>query len=530
MALVLKDRIQETTTTTGTGTYTLAGAKAGFSSFSDIGDGNTTYYACTDGTDFEVGKGTYTASGTTLARTSLFASSNSNNAVSWGAGVKDIFVTYPSDKAVFKDLSNYVLLDDDGLSTDSADALLHLEGTNGTGNSNPITLRFTDRDTSVANDQIIGRIEFEGKDSNVSGVGSFIQGVAENLLNGKQYLAFGTGVADSATERLRISGDGQVLIGASSASALNTISDDLIVSNTTDGTGSGISIVSSATDGYSSIHFGDTDDADIGRIQYNNSDNAMTFRTNASDAMTINSSGDLLVDRIALPSTNTGAEGLISLDGSGVLIRFNEGGNFRGRIGENGNDIYITSTYTGFRFDYFTNHVIPSTNSGNIQDNADSFGHGNARWVDIFASNGTIQTSDEREKQQITSLTDAEITAATAISKLFKTYKWNSAVEEKGDSARIHTGVIAQEISTAMANEGLDASNYAFWCEDTWWEVENSDGSIEVQSKLEMEAPEGAVQKNRKGIRYPQLLAFIGAATEQRLSSIEARLDALEGN
>ena len=163
MALVLKDRIQETTTTTGTGTYTLAGAKAGFSSFSDIGDGNTTYYACTDGTDFEVGKGTYTASGTTLARTSLFASSNSNNAVSWGAGVKDIFVTYPSGKAVFKDASNNV-----GLGTDSPDALLHLEGANGTGNSNPITLRFTDTDTSVANDQIIGRIEFEGKDSDGS--------------------------------------------------------------------------------------------------------------------------------------------------------------------------------------------------------------------------------------------------------------------------------------------------------------------------------------------------------------------------
>jgi len=108
MALVVADRLQETTTTTGTGTYTLAGAKSGFASFASIGDGNTTYYACSDGTDFEVGIGTYTASGTTLARTTILSSSNSNNAVNWGAGDKDIFVTLPSAKSVLEDASNNV--------------------------------------------------------------------------------------------------------------------------------------------------------------------------------------------------------------------------------------------------------------------------------------------------------------------------------------------------------------------------------------------------------------------------------------
>ena len=67
MALVLADRIKETTTTEGTGTYTLAGAVTGFESFATIGNSNTTYYCCTDGTDFEVGVGTYASSGTTLA-------------------------------------------------------------------------------------------------------------------------------------------------------------------------------------------------------------------------------------------------------------------------------------------------------------------------------------------------------------------------------------------------------------------------------------------------------------------------------
>jgi len=76
MALVIKDRVKETTTTTGTGTYTLAGVIGGFDAFSEIGNGNTTYYACSDGTNFEVGIGTYTLSGTTLARTTILESSS----------------------------------------------------------------------------------------------------------------------------------------------------------------------------------------------------------------------------------------------------------------------------------------------------------------------------------------------------------------------------------------------------------------------------------------------------------------------
>ena len=105
MALVIKDRVKETTTTTGTGTYTLAGAEVGFQSFSAIGNGNTTYYAVTNNNDWEVGIGTYTASGTTLARTTILSSSNSNNAVNWSSGEKSVIVTQPSSKASFLDAS-----------------------------------------------------------------------------------------------------------------------------------------------------------------------------------------------------------------------------------------------------------------------------------------------------------------------------------------------------------------------------------------------------------------------------------------
>jgi hypothetical protein len=110
MALVLKDRVKETSTTTGTGTFTLAGASTGFQAFSVIGNGNTTYYtiALQGGSEFEVGIGTYTLSGTTLSRTTILASSNSGNAVNFSAGTKDVFCDYPAGKTAIQDASGSV--------------------------------------------------------------------------------------------------------------------------------------------------------------------------------------------------------------------------------------------------------------------------------------------------------------------------------------------------------------------------------------------------------------------------------------
>jgi len=105
MALIVKDRVKETTTTTGTGTVTLAGASTGFQSFAAIGNGNTTYYAITSGNDYEVGLGTYTASGTTLSRTTILESSNSGSAITL-SGTSDVFCTYPAEKAVVQDNTN----------------------------------------------------------------------------------------------------------------------------------------------------------------------------------------------------------------------------------------------------------------------------------------------------------------------------------------------------------------------------------------------------------------------------------------
>jgi hypothetical protein len=109
MALIVADRVKEVTTTTGTGTYTLGGAVDGFQAFSAVTvDTDTVYYAISDDTDWEVGIGTIGGTQTTLARTTIFSSSNSNSAVNWGAGTKNIFLTYPAEKAVYEDASGNV--------------------------------------------------------------------------------------------------------------------------------------------------------------------------------------------------------------------------------------------------------------------------------------------------------------------------------------------------------------------------------------------------------------------------------------
>jgi hypothetical protein len=126
MALVLKDRVRVTSSTTGTGTFTLGVASAGFQDFSVIGDGNTTYYAIQNTGDntWEVGIGTYTASGTTLSRDTILESSNGGTAVNFAAGTKDVFVTYPAEKGIYLDASGNSI----GLGTPASATLTNATG------------------------------------------------------------------------------------------------------------------------------------------------------------------------------------------------------------------------------------------------------------------------------------------------------------------------------------------------------------------------------------------------------------------
>jgi hypothetical protein len=123
MAIVIADRVKETTTTTGTGSITLAGASTGFQSFAAIGNGNNTYYTITDGTNWEVGLGRYSSTGPTLFRVSVLSSSNSNQLVDWGAGTKTVFVTVPSAAMTLTEPENIAFVSSvsGNLSTSSVD-------------------------------------------------------------------------------------------------------------------------------------------------------------------------------------------------------------------------------------------------------------------------------------------------------------------------------------------------------------------------------------------------------------------------
>jgi hypothetical protein len=190
MALVLRDRVKETTTTTGTATYTLAGAITGFESFGSVGDSNTTYYGCSDGTDFEVGIGTYTASGTTLARTVILQSSNSDSAVNWGAGTKTIFCTLPAEKMSFLDASG-------NLVAANASALTALNASN---------LASGTVDNARLDQQLQDVAGLAVTDGNFI-VGDGANFVAESGATARTSLGLGTAATSDSTDFVAVTGD-----------------------------------------------------------------------------------------------------------------------------------------------------------------------------------------------------------------------------------------------------------------------------------------------------------------------------------
>ena len=141
-----------------------------------------------------------------------------------------------------------------------------------------------------------------------------------------------------------------------------------------------------------------------------------------------------------------------------------------------------------------------------LNDGGQDLGSASIRWGTVYAVTGTINTSDAREKQQIRPLSEKELAVAKKIKGLVRAFKFNDAIKEKGEKARIHVGVIAQDVFDAFQSEGLDAFEYGILCYDEWNsadEVVDKDGSIITP----------AIQSgNRYGVRYEELLAFIVSA------------------
>ena len=322
---------------------------------------------------------------------------------------------------------------------------------------------------------------------------------------------------------------------------------------------------SAATDGLSI----GIEDGGVNAVIRNRENGYLRMYTNNTERMRIDSSGNVLVGKTSANSNAAGIElhsnDLIKVTRSGgatgyfnrqtndgSILEFAKDGTALGAIGNsNGSgpgDLFICSSTAGHAGLSFGGgpSVTPTNNAGALSDNTVDLGLSSHRFDDIYATNGTIQTSDRNEKQDIAALTATEMLVAARISGLFKTFRWIDSVADKGDNARTHTGVIAQDVQAAFIAEGLDAGDYALFTSATWWETQTDVPAVEADEDNEIEAadaytrtdtydtldeaPDGATERTRMGIRYPELLAFVGSYNEQRFASIETRLAALEGN
>mgnify|MGYP000397805936 CR=1 FL=1 len=171
----------------------------------------------------------------------------------------------------------------------------------------------------------------------------------------------------------------------------------------------------------------------------------------------------------------------------------------------------VTSVSCGIKLSGSTgtsyNALTPCNSIGASINNGMQCGHPFYKWNTVYATNGNIATSDQTHKRDVEELSEAETRVAVACKGLLRKYRWKDAYEEKGEEARIHFGIMAQDLRDAFSAEGLDASRYAMFCSDTWWEDET--GERHEEQEL---APEGAVETTQLGVRYDELLAFIIAA------------------
>ena len=259
------------------------------------------------------------------------------------------------------------------------------------------------------------------------------------------------------------------------------------------------------------IGFERTGDFDKGALIFcTNNTTSSADVTSADERMRIDSSGNLLVGKTSdtfatagtailgdeIQVTRAGVPMYLRRNGSdGDVLVFYKDGAQVGSIATWDSDFAIGQVNVAFKFDDGGNQILPwSVNTNLNRDDAIDLGDSTSRWKDVYATNGTIQTSDRNEKQDIKTLSDVEQRVAVAAKGLLRKFRWIDAVEAKGDDARIHFGIIAQDLQDAFTAEGLDAGRYAMFINSTWTDEETGE------------------ERSRMGVRYSELLAFIIAA------------------
>jgi hypothetical protein len=391
-----------------------------------------------------------------------------------------------------------------GINTDSPDTKMHISDT--TGNA---IIRLERNDTTISTNDIYGEIQFEGQDASAAsaaGVRGKILGVSEGT-TGQMAIAFHTASSYSAAqEALRIDSSQNLLVGTTSGGNSSAGFRAYSGGNgafTIAGTALSLNRLSSNGE----ILSFQKDTVNVGSIgSYSGgldiTNDSYGVRLAGSSIFPVNSAGGVASATVDLGYSGgqfkdlhlsgTAYTGGLEVDGS---ISVKDGSTTVGSIGAINDSLYIHSPYgsdAGLRFS--SGLVHPCDSSGNPRDNAIDLGYSGGRFKDIYASNGTIQTSDRNEKQDIEDISDAETKVAVVAKGLLKKFRWKSAVEDKGDDARIHFGIIAQDLQDAFTAEGLDAGDYGMFISSTWTDETTGE------------------EQTRLGVRYSELLAFIIAA------------------
>ena len=280
------------------------------------------------------------------------------------------------------------------------------------------------------------------------------------------------------------------------------------------------------------IHDGDTNTA----IRFPAAD-TISFETGGSERARVDSNGSILVGTTSNDSGNVGARmksggrvdatvdgGVASimtrLTSNGDILSFKKDSTSRGAIACDADGISFGDGDTALKCVASVDSIVPFDIGNNLnRDDAIDLGFSSVRFDDVRATNGTIQTSDRNDKQDIEELNDAEKRVAVVAKGLMRKFRWKSKVAIKGDDARTHFGIIAQDLEDAFKAEGLDVSKYAMFCSDTWWYVDekftDNNGKEQIRTityHTEEEAPKDAIKKTRLGVRYSELLAFIISA------------------
>jgi hypothetical protein len=347
------------------------------------------------------------------------------------------------------------------------------------------------------------------------------------------------GIDDNATSTaITIDSSENVGIGTSSPSGAklqvtgSNYNDQLVIERTD--TSSKWSLAGTGSGGFQIY---DVNSGNATRMTIDSSGRLYVGTTNTAPAIN-NVAGFVTINGAVQSSVSGGISGYFNrMSTDGDILQFRKDGSTSGIIGVVGSNMYIGSVDTGLKVDYAANafHPCNPSSGGSGRDNVVDLGKSNIRFDDIYATNGTIQTSDRNEKQDIEELSDAEQRVAVAAKGLMRKFRWRDAVAEKGDEARTHFGIIAQDLQAAFAAEGLDAGGYAMFISSTWWEhdvevpaveavaeVLDEEGNVVTEAveavdaytrtdtyDTQEEAPEGATERTRLGVRYSELLAFI---------------------